>query len=84
MVWIGTSEPVLIHTYREDLTHFSNIKSIIFHTLELVHQVGKFKVSMDGNEIAQLGIRSFKRLSEKADATCFCTRFGCIGGIFLG
>jgi hypothetical protein len=36
--------PVPIHTFRELLICFSNVKSITYLTLELVHQVGGWMV----------------------------------------
>ena len=43
-----------IHTFQEHLTCFSNVDSITFCTLELIHQVGKFTVSKRGDEIRQV------------------------------
>jgi hypothetical protein len=40
---------VPIHAFREHLTQFSNVKSIIPRTLKLVHQVGAFTVSKVGD-----------------------------------
>jgi hypothetical protein len=37
LLWIGISGPVPIGTFQEQLTCFSNVKSIIFYTLQLVH-----------------------------------------------
>ena len=36
------------------LTYFSNVKNIIFHTLELIQQVGGFTVSKGGDGIRGL------------------------------
>ena len=43
-----------IHT----LTSFSNVKSIAFCILELVHQVGEFTVSKGGDGREQVGVRA--------------------------
>ena len=41
--------PMPIYMFRDHLTCFSNVKCIIFLTLELVHQVGGFIVSSPGS-----------------------------------
>ena len=51
--WIGTSrsELTILHMEQSSFiqTHFSNVKSIIFCTLELIHQIGGFVVSKSGD-----------------------------------
>ena len=47
-----------IYTFREHLTCFSNVQSIIFLTMELVHQVGRFSVIKGGDGIGLVGIRA--------------------------
>ena len=44
--------------FRDHLTCFSNVKSITFHTLELVYQVGGFTVIKGGDGIRQVGVRA--------------------------
>ena len=41
---------VPIHMFQEHLIHLSTVKGITFSTLELVHRVGGFTVSKDGDE----------------------------------
>ena len=51
------SELVPIHAFQEHLTGFSNVESITFSTLKLVHEVGGFAVSTrDG--IGLVGVRA--------------------------
>ena len=66
----GRSGWLPIHTFQEHLTCFSNVKSITFHTLELVQQVGGFRVSKDGGEIGW-----------GCGWNLFCSGFGCKVGI---
>ena len=44
--------------FREHLICFSNLKSIIFRTLELVQQVGGYIVIKDVDGIGQIGVRA--------------------------
>ena len=47
-----------IHKFQGDLTCFSNVKSITFHALELLHQIGGFAVRKGGDGIGQVGVRA--------------------------
>ena len=49
------SGPVSSHTFYENLTCFYNEKSILFCTLELVHQLGGFTIRKGGDGISQVG-----------------------------
>ena len=60
-----------IYTFREHLTHFSNVKSFTFFTLELVYKVGGFAVSKDGNGISEAGVGAGKRLGGDVDPIVF-------------
>ena len=45
------------HMFIENLICFSNVKTFLFHRLELVHQIGGCIVSMGGGGIGQVGVR---------------------------
>ena len=45
-----------IHRFQEHLIYFSNIKPIIFHTLELIYQVGGFKIGKGDDGIGQVSV----------------------------
>jgi hypothetical protein len=44
--------------FREHLTCFSNVRSITFHTLELVDQAEGFIVGKSGDGIGQVGVKA--------------------------
>ena len=58
-----------IYTFKEHLTYFSNVKSITFLTLELVHQVGGFRIGKDGDGISQVCLRASERLGGDVNGT---------------
>ena len=55
--------------FREHLTHFSNVKSFTFFTLELVHQVIRFAVSKGGDGISKAGVGAGERFGGDVDGT---------------
>ena len=65
-MWIdtGMSEFTIVKVdwcpfmFRELLTCFSDVKSITFRTLELVHQIAGFTVSKDDDGIGQVGVKA--------------------------
>ena len=44
--------------FHKHLMYFSNVKSITFCTVGLVHQVGGFKFSKGGDGIGHVGVRA--------------------------
>ena len=77
-----TSGPLPIHKFREHLSCFSNVESITFFTLELIHQVGGFTVSKGGDGIGQIGVGASKHWVGVWDM--FYSRYGCREGSFQG
>ena len=45
------------NVFQEHLTSFTNVKSITFPTMKLVHQVRGFEVNEGGGEIGQIGVK---------------------------
>ena len=78
---------VPIHTFREHLTCFPNVKSFTFFTLELVYQVGGFGVGKGGDGISETGVGAGERFGRDVDGTCLAagtiagegSTFGCGG-----
>jgi hypothetical protein len=52
------SRPEPVYVLREHLTYSSDVKSITFLTLELVHQVDRFEVSKGIDGISQIAVRT--------------------------
>ena len=66
-MWIGTSRAecsirtygaMPIHASQMHLTHLSNVKSIIFCALELVHKLGGFSVIESDDGIGQVSVKA--------------------------
>ena len=53
-----TSGLMPIHMFQEHLTYFSNVKSITFHKIDLVHQIEGFIVSKGNDGIRQFNIKA--------------------------
>ena len=58
-----------IYTFGEHLTHFSNVKSFTFFTLELVYQVRGFAVDKGGDRISEAGVGAGEQLGGDVDGT---------------
>ena len=62
---------MLIYTFKEHLTRFSNVKSFTFFTLKLVYKVGGFAVGKGGDGISEAGVAAGERLGRDVNGTSF-------------
>ena len=62
---------MLILVFQENLTCFSNVKSITVYRLELIHQVGEFILSNIFDGIEQVVVRASERLDWDVYTVCF-------------